>query len=464
VQITQRLSAYIADGVRLPLDAEVSARAKEHILDTFAAMISGTRLTAGRVARRYVRAEGGAAVAQVVGSTLLAPAAFAAFANGASAHADETDDSHAASGTHPGCAVVPAALALAEQAFSDGAAFQRAVVVGYEIGCRVGRALNPLALSDTGHSSRSLGNTFGACAAAAVLAGLDPAQASCALAYTAQQASGIGSYIRASDHIEKAFVLGGIPARNGVTAVNLVRAGALGTADPFAGERNFLQTYSPSPRPEQLTSGLGTSFEIAATSIKRYCVGSPIQAPLQALLELIAEQSLCAADVERLIVRVPARRAGTVDNRKMADVNLQLILALALVHRRITFAMTHDKDLSADSMIAAIQSRIELIGDPELSENVSARQARLELVTRNGKRLSKQLVTYRGTPEDPLSPAEIEDKARELVVPVIGREKTEELIQRVRSLEKVTDMRDLRELFVPVKRELPVDHDGGDYE
>ena len=259
------------------------ARAKQHILDTFAAIISGSQLKPGQVIRRYVKSESGPAVAQVIGSSLLTSATLAALANGTSAHADETDDSHAASGTHPGCAVVPAALAMAEQMGSDGDAFLQAVVAGYDVGCRVGRALNPLSLSSTGHSSRSLGNTFGACAAAAVLARLDPQQVGWALAYGAQQAAGIGSYIRAKEHIEKAFVLGGMPARNGVTAVQLAQAGASGAADPFHGERSFLRAYSPDPRPEELVRGLGENFEMAQTSIKRYCVGSPIQAPLEAL-------------------------------------------------------------------------------------------------------------------------------------------------------------------------------------
>jgi 2-methylcitrate dehydratase PrpD len=255
-ELTQTLSAYVAAGLTLPLSEEIAARAKQHILDAFAAMISGSRLKPGDVIRRCVENEGGAPIAQVIGSSLLTSATLAAFGNGTSAHADETDDSHAASGTHPGCAVVPAALAMAEQMKSDGKAFQQAVVVGYDIGCRVGRALNPAALSNTGHSNRSLGNTFGACAAAAVLARLDPQQAAWALAYGAQQASGIGSYIRAQEHIEKAVVLGGLPARNGVTAAHLAQAGASGAADPFHGERDFLRAYSPDPRPEELVRGL----------------------------------------------------------------------------------------------------------------------------------------------------------------------------------------------------------------
>lgn len=447
-EITQTLSAYVAAALTLPLPEEVVGRAKQHILDTFAAMISGSRLKPGEVIRRYVKSEGGPPVAQVIGSSLLSSATLAALANGTSAHADETDDSHAASGTHPGCAVVSAALAMAEQMGSNGTAFLQAVVAGYDVGCRVGRALNPLSLSPTGHSSRSLGNTFGACAAAAVLARIDPQQVGWALAYSAQQAAGIGSYIRAKEHIEKAFVLGGMPARNGVTAVNLAQAGASGAADPFHGERNFLHAYSPDPRPEELVRGLGENFEIAQTSIKKYCVGSPIQAPLEALFGMVAEHKLRADDVEHMIVRLPEQRAATVDNREMPDVNLQHMLALALVHGKVSFAMAHADKTAGDASIAALESRIELVADPELLESVSPRQVRLEVLTRHGKRLGKYLLTYRGTPENPLSTQDVEDKARDLAASVIGDWKTEELIQCIRELDRVGDMRELRPTLV----------------
>ena len=447
-EITQTLSAYIAAALTLPLPEEVVARAKQHILDAFAAIISGSQLKPGEVIRRYVQSESGPPVAHVIGSSLLTSATLAALANGTSAHADETDDSHAASGTHPGCAVVPAALAMAEQIGSDGKAFLQAVVAGYDVGCRVGRALNPLSLSATGHSSRSLGNTFGACAAAAVLARLDPQQVGWALAYSAQQAAGIGSYIRAKEHIEKAFVLGGMPARNGVTAVHLAQAGASGAADPFHGERNFLRAYSPDPRPKELIRGLGENFEVAQTSIKKYCVGSPIQAPVEALFEMIAEHNLRADDVERMIVRLPEHRAETVNNREMADVNLQYILALALVHGKVSFAMAHADKTAGDASIAALKPRIELVADPELLESVSPRQVRLEVLTRGGKRLAKHLLTYRGTPENPLSTQDVEDKARDLVSSVIGNRKTEQLIQCIRDLDHVGNMRELRPNFV----------------
>jgi 2-methylcitrate dehydratase PrpD len=445
--VTNILSDFVARAQGLPLPTAVVLQAKHHILDTFAAIITGATLQPGQIIIRYVGGEGGTPEAQVAGSSILTNAGLAALANGTSAHADETDDSHAASGTHPGCAVIPAALAMAEREGAGGEAFMKAVVAGYDIGCRVGRALQPNAVSAKGHSSRSLGNVFGAAAAAASVALLDGTGVRCALSYAAQQAAGIGSYIRAHDHVEKAFVLGGMPARNGVTAVRLAQAGASGAADPFTGERNFLQAYSPDPQLEELVRGLGTDFEITQTSIKRYCVGSPIQAPLEALFEIMSGHQIGAENVARVTAHLPARRAATVDNREMADVNLQYILALALLRGKVTFAAAHARNTTEDASVQSLQSRIELVADPSLLEEDSPRQVRLEVLTRDGKKFTKHLRTYRGTPDNPASPAELEEKARDLLSPVIGEEKTARLIQQIQGLERIKDMRELRPIL-----------------
>jgi 2-methylcitrate dehydratase PrpD len=170
------------------------------------------------------------------------------------------------------------------------------------------------------------------------------------------------------------------------------------------------------------------------------------------LFQIIAEHKLRADDVERIIVRLPENRAATVNDREMPDVNLQYILALALVHGKVSFALAHATEPAGDASIAALKSRIELVADPELLESVSPRQVRLEIVTRDGKRLAKHLLTYPGTPENPVSQQDVEEKARDLAAPVIGPRRTEELIRRIRDLDHVSDMRELRACFVAVEQ------------
>src|SRR5437899_5936530 len=131
--IMQGLSAYIARALRKPLPPAVLEKTKHHLLDTFAAMLSGSRLPPGKKAISFAKTLAGTKEACVVGSRIVTAAANAALANGMLGHADETDDSHSPSQTHPGCGVVAAAFAMAERERAGGTALLRAVRHGYDV-------------------------------------------------------------------------------------------------------------------------------------------------------------------------------------------------------------------------------------------------------------------------------------------------------------------------------------------
>ena len=128
------LSEYMSAAGTRPISADVAEHAKHHLIDTLASMISGSELPPGQAAQRYIRAHGGKSAATIAGTSLTAAPGDAALANGVMAHSDETDDLHNASRSHPGCSVVPAALAVGEELGVDGARFLRAVTLGYDIG------------------------------------------------------------------------------------------------------------------------------------------------------------------------------------------------------------------------------------------------------------------------------------------------------------------------------------------
>src|SRR5437667_270321 len=140
---------------------------------------------------------------------------------------------------------------------------------------------------------------------AATIAGtpLTAAPGDAALDNTAQQSSGIVAWRRDTDHIEKAFVFGGMPARNGVTAALVVRTGWNGVDDIFSGSDNFFLAYAPKAQPERLVEKLGERYEIVQTDIKKWTVGSPIQGPLAAIDALRSKRPLAAGQVPRVPVR-----------------------------------------------------------------------------------------------------------------------------------------------------------------
>ena len=174
--VMRDLSRYIADALKNPLPPEVMEKAKQHSLDTLAAMVSGAKMLPGERAVEYARMQGGTEEAVVPGSDVVTTATVAALANGMTAHADETDDSHLASRSHLGCGVVPAALALAEKEGRSGVEFMQAVALGYDIGGRMTPALNVNRFYEAGHSTHTFAPLFGSAAAASALAGLNQDQ------------------------------------------------------------------------------------------------------------------------------------------------------------------------------------------------------------------------------------------------------------------------------------------------
>jgi 2-methylcitrate dehydratase PrpD len=441
------LSDYIARAPRRALPADVAEKARHHILDTLAAMVSGARLAPGRAAIAYVQRLGGTREASVAGSRIVTSSVNAALANGMLAHADETDDSHAPSRNHPGCAVVPAALAAAEAARASGEQFLRAVVLGYDVAARVNYALGPDAFAFAGRMTHSFGGTFGAGAAAAAILRFDVLQARHLLSYCAQQASGVGASVRDADHIEKAFDFGGMPARNGVTAASMVAAGFTGIDDIFSGERNFLAAYAAEPDPAKLAEGLGTRFEILTTNIKKWSVGSPAQSAIDALLHLMQTNDLQPRHIKAITVHLPKGSDRTVDRTPAPDVNVQHLLAMLLIDRTLTFRSIHDHARMADAKVRALRQLIAVLPSEELLAARPRRQAIVEVETRDGARLSHRIVAVRGTADNPMDRAEVEAKARDLMGGVLGKRRTEALIEAVRGLARVEDMARLSPLW-----------------
>ena len=445
--VMRGLSEYIAQAGKRKLPAEVVEKTKHHVLDTIAAMVSGSRLVPGRKGISYVKTLGGTKEACVIGSRIVTSAANAALANGMSAHADETDDSHAPSLTHPGCGIVPAALAVAEREHATGEALLRAVALGYDIGCRLTQSLNAYEFREDGHSTHSFGPMFGAAAAAGSLLGLNERQSRYLLSYTAQQASGISCWMRDEEHIEKAFDFRGMPARNGVAAATMVAHGFSGVEDAFSGERSFFAAYGRSPKPEVLVQGLGEDYEILRTNIKRWSVGSPIQAPLDSLAELMRSESLKAADVESVVVRVAHQGANTTDNRNMPDICMQHLCAVMLLDGTVSFKSSHDEKRMRHPRVLELRKKVILQGDDTLTRAMPSRQGIVEVALRDGRSLRHHTTAVRGTAENPMSRAEVDAKSYDLLAPVLGEVRARKLCDEIWRLERLADIRKLRSLL-----------------
>jgi 2-methylcitrate dehydratase PrpD len=447
--LMSEVSAYIAGAPRRRLPADVAEKGKHHVLDALAAMLSGSALLPGKKALAYIARLGGARQACVAGTRLMTSAANAALANGVFAHADESDDSHHGANLHPGASIVPAALAMAERERRDGRAMLRSVVMGYDIGCRITRALQPEAFKAAGHTNQCFGGVFGAAAAAGALAGLDARGVRYVLSYASQLASGIRTFERDGEHMLKAFIFGGMTAHNGVAAAAMVASGFTGVEDEFTGarNRNFFSAYSPDPKPEEMLRGLGTTYEIMATNIKKWPVGSPMQAALVSLLTLMHEHKIGAADVDKLVIHTPDNEAFMVDDNPMSNINMQYLLAVTLLDGALSFEAAHHLARMNNRKVVELKRRMQLIASAELTAARPPRQCTVEITTRDGRQLRHHTYAVKGTADNPMTRAEVEEKAADLMGPVLGKKRTQQVIDTIWNIEQLGDVRKLGALL-----------------
>lgn len=439
------LSNYMSEARNRELPDKALQETKHHILDTIAAMVSGSELPPGRLAVQFARSYGGEKIATVVASNIVCGPIEAAVANGVLAHSDETDDDFTGGGAHPGSAVVPASLALGEQFDASGMHYVRAVALGYDVGMRAFKALGPkMVLRDT----HNLVGTFGAAAAGGCLAGLAPQQMRWVMDYAGQQAgAGVGAWRRDTEHIEKGFVFAGMSARNGVMAAMLVQAGWTGVADILSGSENLMQAYSTQPDPSAWTDKLGERYEVTQTTIKRWTTGGPIQSPLDAMQLILKKHPFEPDQVKQVVVRTSTSAAFTVDNREMPDICLQHMIAVMMIDKTASFKAAHDKPRMQDPEVLRQRAKVQLIGDQELEKLIPARVAIVEVTLNDGTKLTERVESVRGTPENPMTRDEVVAKARDLMAPVLGTAQTTSLIEKLLRLETVKSIRELRPLL-----------------
>jgi len=445
--ITAQLARYMVGARDQALPPEVLTACKHRILDTLGAMISGARMTPGEKAVAYVRTLGGADQASVVASKLRTSAVNAALANAMCAHADETDDFEPVTKAHPGCSVIPAAFAMAEKNGRSGEEFVRAVALGYDLCCRLLMALGPDLVRGSHRSAEGTSSTFGALGSAASLARLDEKAMRFAISYAAQQVSGLWSWVKDEDHVEKAFDFAGMGARNGVMAATMAEAGLTGVADVLDGTHNLFLALSTKPQPEEMIKDLGKRFYVTETAIKSFSVGYPNQSALDALLSLRKEHKLTPDNVQRIVVKLPTDAIGIVAGSAMPDVSCPHLVAVALVRGAVSFVDSHDEALMKDKAILAQRDKVKVVGEPSLMDPAAPRGAIVEVTMTDGAKFDHFTKYPPGTKENPLSTEAVAAKTRDLIMPVLGHEKAEKLITEVGNLEKMKDVRSLRPLW-----------------
>ena len=227
----------------------------------------------------------------------------------------------------------------------------------------------------------------------------------------------------------------------------LVQAGGTGVDDVLSGTDNFFQAFVPKNNPGMVVEELGRRFEVMRTDIKKWSVGAPIQAPLDALDTLIKREQFDASRVQQVVVRVATDEAAIVNNREISDINLQHLIAVMLLDKTVSFKAAHDVARMKDPAVVRERAKVQLVPDDELERLMPQRTAIVEVTLTDGRTIRERVGTVRGTAANPMTRDEVIAKARDLIVPVLGAATFQKLSDTVFALETVKNVNELSPLL-----------------
>jgi len=424
------------------------------LLDTLGVMLSASRPVFPGVQKlsRFVRAEREDGPCLVVGTDLHTSAANAALMNGWLGYALDNESHHGPAVVHAAAAVLPAALAVAQQEGSDGASFLAAFILGIDVDCRAALAIGPNDLYARGIHPTSVAGAFGAAAAAGLLLKLDARQMENAFGLAANQAGGLLAW--ASDQTEESRPFNpALAARGGVTAARLASLGFGGPRSIFDREAkyNAFRAWSldGAGSPDRLLEGFGERFHIEEMIIKKHASCSFTHPAVDGLLSIMVEEGVSAEEITGMVVRYPRSGAHMIDNNELRSHRIQYILPLAATRGRVEFEDVIF-DRSSEPEIRRLAAAIQFIHDEELDRFYPERYTTVITVsTRNRGSFTRRVEWARGCPENPMSREEIMEKYRHMAGQRVDARRGERILSLIEEVDQPGRLAELcRELSV----------------
>ena len=425
------------------LPDETRAWARQSILDYLACGIAGASDELVRILIAEMEEQGGHETASVLGFDKRLPASSAALINGAAAHALDFDDVNLAMPGHPSVAILPALLALAEERGASGEDVLTAFVAGYELQCRIGRALAPGHYDVLGfHATATIGS-FGAAAACAHLLRLDAERFSAALGIAGTQAAGLKSMFGTMCkplHAGKA-------SYHGLLAAKLALRGFTSRADVLECQQGFASTHSPDFHPERAFETPRRGWYILSNLFKYHAACYMVHSSIDASRKLREQFGITPDQVERVDVRIeescdricniPSPRTGLE-----AKFSLRLATAMGLAGWDTGRLSTYSEEVAANPELTRLRDKVTI----NFQTGIPNTFADVEVLLSDGRRLS-------GTHDSGLPMADtheqgdrLEEKFRGLVEPVLGSQRALALISNVNRFETLTNVAELMAL------------------
>ena len=458
--ITDYVAGFVTSTKASGIPKDVAHLGKRSVLDGIGLALAGAASQTGEVTRRYLTAlgfvaEGGSTV---IGSDMVIPARFAAFANGISIHADDYDDTQLAVAkdrvygllTHPTAPALPPALALAERDKRSGLDMMLAYQVGVEVECKVAEAILPRHYQTGFHSTATCGS-IGAAAAAAKLLGLDRETTRRALAIGATQAGGLRENFGT---MTKPFHAGRA-AENGLVAAEIAAAGLTASPTGLEADRGFFRAAGGGYDASAINGKLGEpwTFHFPGVSIKPHPSGSLTHPGMGAMLELIRKHDIKPQQVKRVSVGTNHNMPNALihhqpKNELQAKFSMEFSMAILLLERKGGLQEYTDEVVNRADVQAMI-GKVQFGVHPEAeAAGFDKMTTIIEVELNDGKVLKTRADFGKGSPANPMSDEELSDKFRECASwGGLDKQRIDAILRLVWKIEQLKDVNELTKLL-----------------
>ena len=432
------------------LPSEVRVTAKQCLLDTLGVGISGARTEWSSIVMAVTHTSGGSQESAVWGHAFNASAPHAAMINGTSAHGIEMDDRKPAFRVHTGSIVVPAAVAAAEKAGSDGKTLLTAIVAGYEAGFRIARSVP--GQYERGMFTPAHSGVWGAAAAACKAQNLTYEHTLNAFGVSGCMASGLREFQKDDERDMVKRLHAGWAAHNGVMAALLAQQGMTAPRTVLEGEFGYCKVYAGAggPNLEQLGKDFGRPYQIQLREVKPYAAQGGSHVCIEALMQFKAQYQVKAEEIEKIVIGTCSFLINHHENREpksltAAQLSLPFITSLAFF-RDLTDPTVWKAELLNDQAVLGLAQRVEWYVDDEMEGRHRATKgyggARTTIKLRDGREFHTVIYNAKGTEANPMTSQEIHKKFYLLAGHVLKKEQIERIAEVVDSLE---DMKNVRE-------------------
>ena len=448
LSVTENLAKFVTTLRFESLPKPVVDKAKTCVFHAMACSLNGHHLPWSQAAVNYLKDLNIKGNATSILDGLKAPPPDAAFVNSVLGCSTVGEDQHLPSASHPGSMVIPAALAVGEETSCTGKEFIAAVVIGYEVLTRIGMSVMSLEFNNKYRPSSVFG-PYGTCATSTRLFGLNEQQTINSLGMAGSMSMGFQECF--TEGTDEFYFQNGFATSSGIRAAMLGKQGIEASKRIVEGPAGFWAAYQRQPAADNITTGLGQSFEILKIYYKPVPSCALVQTAVALAHRMTRDQAINPENISNIEIGTfqAAKNYPGLDNTgpfksmTTAKLSLEYGVAAAVACKELNQSI-YDK--FKDPLVNRLASSSAVTVDDEIEKQFSQtfqQGCRISITMRD-----KSVISDTQKDVVPLSDPQVEDNFRTLTRRLIGDKQAEEMVEKIHNLDKIENIRELTRLFV----------------